>query len=106
MTKINLDISNWKVKTRYRSRGRMKINVKLSKDEAEGFKNWSEAVRPPQISDDDFFRQIFFNGIEHLNFKLQDIARQVLSDPEMKKNLESSGINVSALEKAMLPDQQ
>lgn len=103
MTKINLDISNWKVKQHNRSRGRMKISIKFSKDEAEGFKNWSDAVRPPQISDDDFFKQIFFNGIEYLNKKLQDISRQVLSDPEMRKNLESSGINVEAIEKSLPP---
>ena len=105
MTKINLDISNWKVKQHNRSRGRMKISIKFSKDEAEGFKNWSDAVRPPQISDDDFFKQIFFNGIEFLNQKLQDISRQVLSDPEMRKNLEASGINVEAIEKSLPPRQ-
>ena len=77
----------------------MKVAIKLSKDEAEGFKNWSSVVRPDNITDEEFFKQIFFNGIEFLNVKLQQVAKQVLDDPEMRKNLESSGINVSALEK-------
>ena len=98
MDKIKFDGSKWKVKLEERSRGRMKIHIKLSKDEAEGFKNWSDLVRPDKISDEDFFKQIFFNGIEFLNGKLQEISRQVLNDPEMRKNLELSGIDVSALE--------
>jgi hypothetical protein len=101
MDKIKLDGSKWKIKATERSRGRMKINIKLSKDEAEGFKNWSTLVRPDSISDEEFFKQIFFNGIEHLNTKLQQISQQILNDPEMRKNLESSGISVSALENSL-----
>ena len=101
MDKIKFDGSNWKIKTINRSRGRMKINIKLSKDEAEGFKNWSMLVRPEAISDEDFFKQIFFNGIEYLNQKLQQISQQIINDPEIRKSLESSGINVSALENSL-----
>lgn len=98
MDKIKFNVSNWKFKLDERSRGRMKVTFKLSKDEAEGFKNWASMVRPENIPDEDFFKQVFFNGIEFLNFKLQQAARQVLEDPEMRKNLELSGINVSALQ--------
>lgn len=101
MDKIKFNVSNWKFKLDERSRGRMKVTFKLSKDEAEGFKNWSTMVRPENIPDEDFFKQVFFNGIEFLNFKLQQAARQVLEDPEMRKNLELSGINVSALQETL-----
>jgi len=101
MDKIKFDGSNWKVKSTQRSRGRMKINIKLSKDESEGFKNWANLVRPDTISDEDFFKQIFFNGIEFLNQKLQQISQQIINDPEIRKNLEASGINVSALENSL-----
>ena len=101
MDKIKLDGSKWKIKATERSRGRMKINIKLSKDEAEGFKNWANLVRPDTISDEDFFKQIFFNGIEFLNQKLQQISQQIINDPEIRKNLEASGINVSALENSL-----
>lgn len=101
MDKIKFDGSNWKIKSTERSRGRMKINIKLSKDESEGFKNWATLVRPDTISDEDFFKQIFFNGIEFLNQKLQQISQQIINDPEIRKNLEASGINVSALENSL-----
>lgn len=105
MAKIKLNVSSWKIKTQERSRNRMKFTVKLSKDEAEGFKNWSGLVKPDNISDDEFIKQIFFNGIEHLNDKLRKISEEVLSNPEMIKNLEASGVNVSALEDSLKNNQ-
>ena len=101
MDKIKFEGSNWKIKSTERSRGRMKINIKLSKDEAQGFKNWSTLVRPDTITDEDFFKQIFFNGIEFLNHKLQQISQQIINDPEMRKNLEASGFTVSSLENSL-----
>lgn len=76
----------------------MKVTIKLNKDEAEGFKNWSEHIKPEQISLEDFTKQIFFNGIEYLNFKLQDAARKLLEDKDLREKLEASGINVQSLE--------
>ena len=101
MDKIKFDGSNWKIKTTERSRGRMKLTIKLSKDEALGFKNWSSLVRPDTISDEEFFKQIFFNGIEHLNDKLQQMSREILNNPEMRQNLEASGFSVSSLENSL-----
>jgi hypothetical protein len=79
----------------------MKLTIELSTDEAEGFGNWSKVVKPDQLNDAEFIRQIFFNGIELLNKKLQDATRKMISDPEMRQKLESSGINVSALESSL-----
>lgn len=76
----------------------MKVTIKLNKDEAEGFKNWSEHIKPDQLSIEDFTKQIFFNGIEYLNFKLQDAARKLLEDKDLREKLEASGINVQSLE--------
>lgn len=45
------------------------------------------------------FLSKFFNGVEHLNQKLQAISRQILDDPNLRESLETSGFNVSALEK-------
>ena len=101
MDKIKLDGSKWKIKTTERSRGRMKINIKLSKDEAEGFKNWTAIVRPDQISDEEFYKQIFFNGIEHLNDKLTKISQDILNNPEVRQQLEASGFNVSSIENSL-----
>jgi hypothetical protein len=98
VSKIKLNVSDWKTSVDDRSRGRMKVTIKLNKDEAEGFKNWSEHIKPEQISLEDFTKQIFFNGIEYLNFKLQDAARKLLEDKDLREKLEASGINVQSLE--------
>jgi hypothetical protein len=98
VSKIKLNVSDWKTSIDDRSRGRMKVTIKLNKDEAEGFKNWSEHIKPDQLSIEDFTKQIFFNGIEYLNFKLQDAARKLLEDKDLREKLEASGINVQSLE--------
>lgn len=75
----------------------MKLTIKLNKEESEGFKNWSTLIKPENISDDDFLKQIFFNGIEHLNDKLQKVSEQVME--EYKK---SQAANVSGTEESKL----
>lgn len=96
--RINLHPEQWKVTSKERSKGRMKISIKLNKVEAEGFKNWTNAVKPTELSEDDFFKQIFFNGIEYLNQKLQDAAQRLMHDEELKKQLAASGIDVDKME--------
>jgi len=98
VSKIKLNVSDWKTSINDRTRGRMKVTIKLNKDEAEGFKNWSEHIKPEQISIEDFTKQIFFNGIEYLNFKLQEAARKLLEDKDLREKLEASGISLSSLE--------
>lgn len=99
VSNIKLNVSNWKTSVDDRTRGRMKVTIKLNKDEAEGFKNWSDHIKPEQISVEDFTKQIFFNGIEYLNFKLQDAARKLIEDKDLREKLEASGIDLSNLEK-------
>ena len=54
-------LNDAKIKVTERSRGRMKIQIKLSKDEAEGFKNFCK-LKPPELNDETFYKQIFFAG--------------------------------------------
>jgi hypothetical protein len=99
VSKIKLDVSNWKISVDDRTRGRMKVTFKLNKDEAEGFKNWSTHIKPENITMEDFSKQIFFNGIEYLNLKLQDVAKKIIEDEKLRTQLEASGFNISELEK-------
>ena len=39
----------------------MKIQIKFSKEEAEGFKNFCK-LKPPEITEEVFYKQIFFAG--------------------------------------------
>jgi hypothetical protein len=101
VSKIKLNVSDWKISTQDRSRGRMKVTIKLSKDEAEGFKNWSTHVKPDDLPQEEFVKQVFFNGIEYLNLKLQDVAKKIIEDKNLREQLEASGINVASLEEKM-----
>ena len=79
----------------------MKLTIKLSKEESEGFKNWTSFVKPDDLSVEDFSRQVFFNGIEYLNLKLQDVAKNIVEDKKLREQLEASGFNVSSLEERL-----
>ena len=89
---IKLDIQNWRFSIDERSRNRMKIQIKLSKDEAEAFKNFSSLVKPQEISDDDFMKTVFVTGCEALNQQLSNLVQQYAK--ENQEELAASGITV------------
>ena len=89
---IKLDIQNWRFRIDHRSRARMKINIKLSKDEAEAFKNFTTVVKPDEVSDDDFMKTIFVTGCEALNQQLSNMVQQYAK--ENQEELAASGITV------------
>jgi len=51
----------------------MKIQIKFSKDEAEGFKNFCK-LKPPELDDDTFFKQIFFAGCNEMTQQIQSLV--------------------------------
>jgi uncharacterized protein (DUF342 family) len=89
---IKLDIQNWRLRIDERSRNRMKIQIKLSKDEAEAFKNFSQMVKPEEVSDDDFMKTVFVAGCEALNRQLQQLVQKYAV--ENQEELAASGITV------------
>ena len=70
----------------------MKIQIKLSKDEAEAFKNFSQMVKPEEVSDDDFMKTVFVAGCEALNRQLQQLVQKYAV--ENQEELAASGITV------------
>ena len=58
---VSFSLDNTKIKLIERGRGRMKIQIKFSKDEAEGFKNFC-MIKPPELEEEVFYKQIFFAG--------------------------------------------
>ena len=75
MDKVSFNLDNAKVKITERSKGRMKIQIKLNREEAEGFKNFS-MVKPPELDDETFYKQIFFAGCNVMTAQIQ----QMISD--------------------------
>ena len=89
---VNLD--NTKFKLVERSRGRMKIQIKFSKEEAEGFKNFC-MIKPPEVADEVFYKQIFFAGC---NAMTKEITSLVEAHKEAQENEEKIEENVETEE--------
>ena len=67
----SFDVSEWSVKVLNRTKDRMKITFKLSKDEAEAFQSFQNQTRPDEISEDKFVKSIFFLGLTTLETNLK-----------------------------------
>ena len=91
-TNIKLDVSKWNIRIDERKRNRMKLQIKLSKDEAQAFKNFSDVCKPGEITDDEFIKTVFVTGIESLNQQLSDMVQKYAK--ENQEELASSGITV------------
>jgi len=70
----------------------MKLQIKLSKDEAVAYKNFATACKPQELTDDDFIKTVFVTGFEALNKQLAEMVQKYAS--ENKEELAASGITV------------
>lgn len=97
--KIKLDLSKSKPKMVERSRGRMKLTVKLNKEEAQAFKNMKASLVPDGVSDDNFIRSVFFIGLEQFHKNTMEMMQQYVKENEEK--LRSEGVDVDAIFQAV-----
>lgn len=74
MSNVSLSLEDTKFKLVERSRGRMKIQIKFSKEEAEGFKNFCK-LKPPELEDELFYKQIFFAGCNAMTEQIQSLVQ-------------------------------
>ena len=81
--KIELKFDSWKIKKIERSRDRMKLQIKFSKEEALALKNFLEMVKPPEISEDDFFKGIFKMGVETMETKLMEAVQEHIEENDL-----------------------
>jgi hypothetical protein len=70
MSTVSLSLKDTTIKLTERSRGRMKIQIKFSKEEAEGFKNFCK-LKPPELDEESFYKQIFFAGCNVMTEQIQ-----------------------------------
>ncbi len=66
----------------------MKLQIKLSKDEAQAFKNFMGMVKPPEIAEEDFLKGIFKIGVETMEMKLMEAVQ---------KHAEEEGVDLENL---------
>tara|TARA_R110000851_G_scaffold229758_1_gene382445 strand:+ start:6140 stop:6445 length:306 start_codon:yes stop_codon:yes gene_type:complete len=79
---ISFSLAEARVKTTERSKGRMKIQIKLSKEQAEGFSNFRNLVKPPDMGEDAFSIQVFFAGCNALAAELRAHAQSEMAKQE------------------------
>jgi hypothetical protein len=94
---IDFNFNDWSIQTQDRTRDRMKLQVKLSKIEAQAFKNFMDTVKPSEVSDNDFMKAIFRVGMEEMERKLVEAAQEYVE--EHREELEASGIDLGELER-------
>lgn len=81
----------WKIKIDYRSKNRMKFQLKLNQEEAEAFRNFANAVKPHELGMTDFVRSLFFHGIRALEQELtQNMVKHM---EENRETYEASGFS-------------
>tara|TARA_R100000664_G_C2755580_1_gene143312 strand:- start:2863 stop:3159 length:297 start_codon:yes stop_codon:yes gene_type:complete len=89
MDKVSFSLDDAKIKLTERSRGRMKIQIKFSKEEAEGFKTFAK-IKPEQLSDEEFYKQIFFAGCNAMTEQIQKMIKEHQKSEEQKLDSEES----------------
>ena len=92
--KFSFHFDEWDIKTEYRSKNRMKFQLKLSQEEAEAFRNFANAVKPHDLGMNDFVRSIFFNGVRALEQELTQNMVQHME--ENREDYEASGFTFDA----------
>ena len=85
------NMDNWKISLKERSRNRMKIQVKLSAEEAEALNNFLNAAKPPEVSNDTFFKALFMKGWESYHKEIEE--RYVEHIQENREEYEASGFS-------------
>lgn len=70
--------------------GRMKISFNLNKDQGVAYKNFREAFKPDQLSENDFMVSLLINGMKRIQEEFEVLATQYAK--ENREELASSGI--------------
>ena len=82
-------MAEWKLTFKERTKNRMKIQVKLSAQEAEAIRNFLDSAKPPDVSSDTFFKAMFMKGWETYHKEIEE--KYVQHIEENKEEYEASG---------------
>jgi len=63
----------------------MKISMKLSKEESEAFKTFMSIVKPEEVNEETFFKQLFFMGCRALDDQLKNLFEENKAKLEAQK---------------------
>ena len=82
---------NWKFKVKQGNR-RMKLYIKMNKDETEQWDTVKAAAKPPEMGDDEFARILFYKGIHAFMTELSEHVNN-MPEEEKEKLLKAHGIS-------------
>jgi len=102
--KETLSLKGAKVKTSTYSRGRMKITIKLSKDESEGYINFKKSVLPEGANEEDFVKTVFFMGLELFHKNAMSMLSKYVEENE--ESLRDEGVDVDNIKEVAAKLQQ
>jgi hypothetical protein len=83
---------NWKFKVKQSNR-RMKLYIKMSKAETSQWDELRKAAKPPEMSDDEFAKVLFYRGIDTFMSQMTDMINN-MSDEEKAKAFTDAGVEV------------
>jgi len=88
--KISLDPKNYRVKIDSEGKRRMKIYIKLTKEDSQGWMDFVKQVKPDDMSQDDFALSIFMRGVADLQRSIMETIEKVKAEEELTQDGESS----------------
>jgi hypothetical protein len=88
---------NWKFKVKQSNR-RMKLYIKMSKAETAQWDELSKAAKPPEMTNDEFAKVLFYRGIDAFMSQMSEMINS-MSDEEKNKVFAEAGIEVPEEEK-------
>lgn len=89
---IHFNIDSWKVRINNRRNNRMQLRINLDKDESLGFKNFMDLLKPDNVTDEIFVKNIFLQGIKVMQDELSRLVREYAeANPE---ELEKMGVEI------------
>ena len=88
---------NWKFTVK-QSKRRMKLYIKMTKAETSQWDELREAAKPPEMSDSDFAKVLFYRGIDSFMSQMTDMINN-MSDEDKAEMYAKAGIEVPKEEK-------
>ena len=96
-----LDFTDAKIKIEYRKRNRMKIIIKLNKQETEGFTQFMNATKPTEETEENYARNIFFMGCETFQERLAEAVKNYTGDAPVIEGDEPESVEVRTVGEAV-----
>ena len=70
----------------------MKFQIKLNKEETDGFTEFTKQLKPEQMSDLDWYRAIFYKGLEKIQEDIMEGMKKYMD--EHQDDIDTSAVEM------------